>query len=227
MTFTDTNKLTSVVMTVTADDNDGKIFFKPSAAIPLADEGASGVLFNDAQYMTFGWWRTEPTTALGTYEFWVFADGEGLLGEMSTVSSSFSETAEYDGTAVGMYVEQGGLGGTGVTTRQGEFVANVRLNASFANPVTLSGKIDGFTTTPTGGSAAPTTSASWSVELENDGTTEIGIRGTTSDGSWSHSFVGNHANPFAGTQPPAVVGSFNASIANLLHLVGAFGAERL
>ena len=177
--------------------------------------------------MTFGWWRTEPTTALGTYKFGVFADAEGsMLGEISAVRDSFSGTAEYDGTAVGMYVEQGGLGGTGVTTRQGEFVADVRLNASFGNLGTLSGKIEDFTTTPTGGSAAPTTSASWAVELEPDGTTEIDIRGTTSDGSWSHEFVANHDNPFAGTKPPAVVGSFNASIDNLLHLVGAFGAER-
>ena len=227
------NELTSVKMVAGA----ANIFFRPSspsAPIYLGASGVQGVTANDEEYMTFGWWRTEPPTALGSYQFGVFVTGADLLTE-NNIPADPPGSAEYDGTAVGMYVEQGGLGGTGVTTRQGEFVADARLDVDF-DENEIEGTIDGFTTTPTGGSAAPTTSGSWAVKLMRDTTTssvKVDIRGTTSTGSWSHQFVDNHENvlqvgPDDNVQPapPAVVGSFNARIENLLHLVGAFGAHK-
>ena len=218
------NKLTDVEMSAS---NSANIFFRPSsplAPIYLGDAGVQGVTTDDEEYITFGWWRTEPSTALGAYGFGVFATGMDLE-TAGNFPNGVSGTAEYDGTAVGMYVEQGGLGGTGVASRQGEFVAAARLNANFTTS-NLSGTIDSFTTTPTGGSAVPTTSDSWAVDLIDDGGVKIDIRGTTSDGSWSHQFVENHEHAPDDAQPPAVVGSFNASIENLLHLVGAFGAHK-
>ena len=231
------NRLNGVTL-----ETSGMIYFKPSSATASVSLCAdtSQCLIDDTEYMAFGWWREEPTNALSAYKFGVFAEVEGGAG----ANSALTGTAEYDGTAVGMYVEQGGLGGTGITTRQGEFAADVRLDANFSDPdsggpevVGIKGTIDGFRTTPTGGSAAPTTSSTWVVKLVGtDGAGNMGdhtdatidIRGTTSTGAWSHAFVGNHATAPTGDnqlQPPAVTGMFNTRIPNLLHLVGAFGAE--
>ena len=212
--------LSSVAVAATG----GTLHFKPDrgVALQLYQGGPVGA---DAEYMVFGYWWDEPASALGDYEFGVFADTVGGAHDLSGVTGS----AEYDGTAVGMYVEQGALGTSGVSTRQGEFTADVRLDVEFGNTTTISGTIDGFETTPTGGSAAPTTQATWEVDLNYDGTDHtaaIDIRGTTSSGIWSHAFVDHHDHDTLNAQPPAVTGTFNTRIPNLLHIVGAFGAHK-
>ena len=97
----------------------------------------------------------------------------------------------------------------------------------------ITGTIDGFKTTPTGGSAAPTTASTWVVELLEDGqatsngggSATIDIQGTTSTGAWEYTFVGQDSTANDALKPPAVTGTFNTRIPNLLHLVGAFGAD--
>ena len=70
--------------------------------------------------------------------------------------------ASFNGTAVGMYVEQD-KAGAAITKKQGEFVADARLDHDGTD---LTGTIDGFETTPTGGSSAPSTTG-WIVKLNN------------------------------------------------------------
>ena len=231
------NRLSRVTLNVSGG---GTIYFKPSSAtasVSLCAE-TTQCLTDDGQYMVFGWWREEPASAVADYRFGVFAE---IPEDAGASSNSLTGTAEYDGTAVGMYVEQGALGTSGVVTKQGEFTADVRLDVTFdgADSSGIDGTIDGFKTTPTGGSSAPTTSSTWAVKLTKSGTVlatdtnqaaKIDIQGTTSTGAWSYTFVGNHATaaPIVGAQlhPSAMTGTFNTRIPNLLHLVGAFGAER-
>ena len=49
------------------------MFFKPSptATIPLYAGGPVGV---DTEYLMFGYWRKDPTSAAGTYQFGTFAE---------------------------------------------------------------------------------------------------------------------------------------------------------
>ena len=217
----DANKLNSVTMTV----SNGGLRFKPSSAsasVSLGPTGIQGVVGDDGEYMTFGWWGHEPAHINGTYTFGVFSDVVG-----TGVASTFTGTAEYDGTAVGLYVDQ-----DATTARQGEYTAAVRLTASFASgAATISGEIDNFQTTPRGGSGEPTLSDSWVVELNStsggtDGTARIRRTGSTSTGAWSHALVPLHAGARAAEDPPpAVTGTFNTQIENLLQIVGAYGAE--
>ena len=227
------NKLQKVTLAV---DN-GTIYFKPNsntATVSLCAD-TSQCLADDTEYMAFGWWREEPASALGDYDVGVFADVEGADAINAVLTGNDGVRYEYDGTAVGMYVEQGAIGTTGVTTRQGEFTASVRLDVIFTGTgAGIDGTIDGFNTTPTGGSTAPTTVNTWEVDLTNDGTVgsaatdgvaTIDIPGTTSTGAWSHAFAGHHSTVAANSKPPAVTGTFNTRVPNLLHLVGAFGAD--
>lgn len=225
-------KFALLSVAIAATGTASSLHFRPDrgVALQLHDDGPVGA---DGEYMVFGYWRDEPASALGDYDFGVFADRAGA----EPASGTLIGTAEYDGTAVGMYVEQGVLGTSGVTTKQGEFTADVRLDVTFdgASP-SIEGTIDGFEATPTGGSTAPTSVDTWSVKLQTNtvgasalhiGTdaARIDIRGTTSTGAWSHAFVANNSAAAPG-QPPAVTGTFNTEIQDLLHIVGAYGAHK-
>ena len=224
----DGSGLTSVTLTTTSG---GTLFFRPSSTTARISLCANTLqcVADDTEYMAFGWWRDEPAAASGDYAFEVFANVTGGAATVPTTG-----TAEYNGTAVGMYVDEGAPGSTGGTTRQGEFTADVGLDVEFTGTdVGLSGTIDGFRTRPTGGSVAPTTTG-WTVKLVNagtvaasatDGTATIELRGTATTGTWSHAFVKQHGTAAADAQPPAVTGTFNTKIEDVLHLVGAYGAE--
>ena len=227
---TNRNGLNSVTLAVSGGTSP-VIVFRPSsttASIPLCANNVQ-CMVDDTEYMEFGWWRDEPVAASGDYAFEVFAKVTGGAATVPTTG-----TAEYNGTAVGMYVDEGAPGSTGGTTRQGEFTADVGLDVEFTGTdVGLSGTIDGFITRPTGGSVAPTTTG-WTVKLVNagtvaasatDGTATIELRGTATTGTWSHAFVKQHGTAAADAQPPAVTGTFNTKIEDVLHLVGAYGAE--
>ena len=233
-TTADENRLDTISITTAP----GNLYFRPNSAtatVSLCEDGALCTAGDDAEYIVFGWWREEPANVLADYDFEVFADVIGA----DAVNSRVTGEAEYDGTAAGMYVEQGALGSSGVTARQGEFTADVRLDVDFDGGTDvdeIQGTIDSFSTRPTGGSTAPTTSDTWVVKLTADtaaatgsGTAEIDIRGTDSTGAWTYVFAGNHATaPTSGEaqlHPSAMTGTFNARIPNLLHLVGAFGAH--
>ena len=215
------NQLDSVTITT----NTGTaLHFRPRRAdgfVYLCEDMAQCTAGDDGQYMTFGWWRHDPASVNGTYRFGVFSDVMGTGGaRIDGVAEVVMGTAEYDGTAVGMYVDQ-----DAIAKRQGEFTAVVRLTADFGSD-TLSGEIDNFNTTPTGGSAAPATAGSWVVILADDGNATIRRRGSISMGNWGHEFVPNHGNLPAATQPLSVTGTFDTRIENLLRIIGAFGAER-
>ena len=222
------NRLNAVTLTT-----DGTLYFKPSSAsapVSLCEE-TSQCLAQDTEYMAFGWWREEPTGVEG-YQFEAFA-GDGAS---TTTSVTATGTAEYNGTAVGMYVEQSQVGAGTVVKRQGEFVADARLEATFDTGGGIKGTIDGFNTTPTGGSSAPITAGSWVVKLEGDtagsladiganGVARIERLGPDGTGTWSHSYVPARTGE-ENQQPTAVVGTFESKVLEVLHLVGAFGAQR-
>ena len=230
--------LVSIGVGVTGTD--ATLHFKPSGSptLQLYEDGPVG---DDSEYMVFGYWREDPTSAAADYQVDVFAEAFDTTDSQAVVTADI--TATYDGTAVGMYVEQDPNNAVD-THRQGEFTADVFLEISNDSPDTISGTIDDFETTPTGGSAEPRTSARWVVEL-NAGTTaptgsdaggvaEIKNLSGVSSGSWEATLVHPHqyaaddtplADP-ANTIPPAVTGIFNTRLLNFVHLIGAFGAER-
>ena len=217
----DPNKLNSVTMAVSSG---ATLYFKPSSAsasIVLGPSGIQGRVADDSEYMTFGWWGHEPAHVNGTYTFSVFSD---VIGTSTNIAAApGTGTAEYDGTAVGLYVEQ-----DATTARQGEFTAEVRLTANLTDNE-ISGEIDNFQTTPRGGSGDSTLSDSWVVELVTtssaDGVARIRRTGSTSTGAWSHEFVPKHGGARSEAPSPAVTGTFNTEIDNLLQIVGAYGAE--
>ena len=85
----------------------------------------------------------------------------------------------------------------------------------------MSGDVTNFRT--------PHGAKNWHVRLNGDtnNTAEIVQAGTSSAGTWTHNFLERHSNTLpADDQPIAVTGQFDASIPNVRHIVGAFGAHR-
>ena len=223
--------LGSVTLTNTVSGS--PLFFQPSsptATIPLYQGGPVGP---DAEYMVFGFWREDPTSVAAAYEVDVFAQAFNNATNSQALSGTI--TATYDGTAVGMYVEQDPTNPVD-THRQGEFVADVdlRLNGTPDDAETqtvLTGTVDDFVTTPTGNSAPPRTADRWVVSLNGAGDVDIGTLAGTTMGNWEHTYVRAHryaamADGTADPTPPAVTGTFNASIEDFVHILGAFGVEK-
>ena len=221
---------------VTLGTTAGQLYFRPTTTnIPLDGTiSIGGTAVVDTAYMTFGYWLTEPPTEDGEYDYQVFAipttTGTTTLGTGDTAI-----TASFNGTAVGVYVEQGGTA-TDLSKRQGQFTASVGLKAASGM---LSGEIVGFRTTAGGGSGPARTAANWRVNLAAadpsatpgatpGGTATItGLPGAAnSEGNWRYSLVGNHAGADPHDNPSAAVGMFDTRIEDLLHLSGAFGAKR-
>ena len=219
--------VTSVIPDQNGFQSGGTLYFKPSGSpsLQLYEGGPVGA---DAEYMAFGYWREDPTSPAADYKVGVFA--QAFRAADSATIPTGGVTATYDGTAVGMYVEQDPNDAVD-THRQGEFTADVDLIISNGNPVTgLTGTIDDFVTTPTGGSAAPRTSARWVVRLRdmtdtNDPTAVIDNLTGVKSGSWEYTPVPAHRNA-SDTTPPAVTGTFNTRILDFVHLLGAFGADK-
>ena len=213
--------LQSVVVGTTVGTGTENLRFKPStsATLQLYEGGPVGA---DTEYMVFGYWREDPASPAGVYQYSVFAEVEAATGAQA-VPGTFSAT--YDGTAVGAYVEKD-PGAAVDTYRQGEFTADVQLTATSATAV--SGTIDDFVTMPTGGSTAPKTADRWVLTLSSTpatNTVSLGQLAGTTVGGWNHEFVPAHATAAAAT-PTAVVGVFDARIEDLVSIVGAFGAEK-
>ena len=218
--------LQSVAVVATGTGGTPDLFFKPSGS-PTLELYTGGPVGADSEYMVYGYWREDPTSAASDYLVDVFAQAFNTNTGNTSIPNSF--TATYDGTAVGMYVEQDPNNAVD-THRQGEFTADVFLEVSNAASTTIRGTIDDFVTTPTDGSAAPRTSARWVVRLLNtpdtDGNTAVidNLTGIKS-GGWESQFV--HAHQYAtDNTPPAVTGTFNTRILDFVHLLGAFGAEK-
>ena len=206
-------------VTVSATDGD-VVFFKPTSAtatIPLYEDGPVGA---DDEYMVFGYWRKDPASAAGPYQFEPFAQAFG--GGTTTFSGDTSAT--YGGIAVGAYVEKDPT--TAVDTyRQGEFTATVNLRATSSTEGVF-GTIGDFVTTPVGGSTAPTTAARWIITLLENNIVSLGQ--TTDAGRWKHEYLETRGTE---STPPAVVGVFDARdgpamAPAVLAIVGAFGATK-
>ena len=229
----DENDLASL----TIASSDSALYFRPSSAsspLSLCDDRTRCTAGTDQQYMVFGYWREDPTSAAADYTVGVFAEAFNL----GSPQAEGSPTATYDGIAVGMYVEQDPNDPVD-THRQGEFTADVDLRAVSGD---VSGTIDDFVTTPTAGSAAPRTADRWVVRvqetafdtvngIEADTTAYIDNLTGVKSGSWSHTFVRTHANAAdaIGTLNPvprAVTGTFETKIEDFVQLLGAFGAEK-
>ena len=213
-TYSAENRLTELNLT-----GANGVSFKPgslaattasTAMVSLCDAPRSACAPTDADYMVFGYWRSEPADVQGTYQFEAFTFGPVLL--MTAPAGTSIAPAEYNGTAVGMYVEQN-QAGAAVTKKQGEFIADARLAY---DGIALTGTIDDFATTPTGGSSAPTTTG-WIVKLNSSGKTEFQRLGPDGEGTWEHRYT---------TDTSAVVGTFESEIDDVLHIAGAFGAKR-
>ena len=203
--------------TVTMSLDGGMLYFRPSSAtasVSLCGDSARCTAGDDEEYMMFGWWREDPSSAAGDYDFGIFAEVEG--------TPPTGVTATYDGDAVGMYVEQDPNNAVD-THRQGEFTADVFLRADDGD---VSGTIGDFVTRPTGGSSAPRTADRWLVRLNQNNSAIIDNLAGVKSGYWARAFVPPHDNAATGTEPPAVVGAFNTRIDAFLHLVGSFGANK-
>lgn len=201
-------------LTITPETG-GTLYFDPGGGLisllSVAKTGAPAT--TDEQYITFGWWQETPAMADGTYQAAVFA-AMTPAGAYSGATGS----AEYQGPAVGLYVDRTS-DGSETTYEFGEFTATAILRANFAT-TSVEGDVTNFQTTHG--------TKNWHVKLEDDDTAEIVQAGVTnSTGAWVHSFLARHANaPTTDAQPIAVTGRFDASIPNVRHIVGAFGAHR-
>ena len=201
-------------LTITPEQG-GTLYFDPgSGTISLLNdvEKTGAPPLTDGQYMTFGWWQERPAMSDGAYKAAVFATVTG--GTYSSPSGS----AEYEGPAVGLYVDRTSEGGATIY-ESGDFTATAILRATFGGTPSVVGDVTNFRTTHG--------AKNWNVKLKDDNTAEIDQPGTSSDGVWAHSFLDRHDNvATADDQPIAVTGRFDVSIPNVRHIVGAFGAHR-
>ena len=217
------NKHALEMVAMTTIPTDQTVFFRPGSSARIYLDSATGTsagIGADGQYMIFGWWKNTPESATGTYDFDAFM-------QTSATPIPASGTATYDGPAVGAYVEQGLLVGESGGARHGEFSATAHLNVVSG---AVTGYVDGFRAKPNGSSS--TVSKSWRVNLETGDAVTVSLTGQgggAASGDWDAEFLPNHTHSRAndGTpQPLTAVGRFNASIAELLHVAGAFGVHR-
>ena len=196
----------------------------------------------DGEFMSFGWWLQEPTSATAPYTFEYYADGSPVYNPTGiTVAAGL---ATYNGRAAGKYVVQE-IDDTGVVDGMaGRFVAAASLTANFTATTggggTLSGTISGFE-----GEHAEV--SGWSVTLNRQalignitltsvtGTpspTAPGFDGTTATmgdqtayGTWTSQFFGQPTPATSNAYPPGVGGTFQADN-EAASIAGAFGARR-
>ena len=212
-------------LTITAEAG-GTLYFDPgSGTISLLNVSKTGVpATTDEEYITFGWWQERPALPDGMYEAAVFANVPS--GKNFAISDG-TGSAEYEGPAVGLYVDLK-FDGKETTYESGDFTATAILRATFGagNDAGVEGDVTGFQTTHG--------ARNWHVKLTRDddgsgGSAEIVQAGTTNSmGSWEAQFLARHTNvpDTVDDQPIAVTGRFDASIPNVRHIVGAFGAHR-
>ena len=218
------NRKELATLTISAESitGDTTLYFDPGgASISLLNVGKTGAPpVTDGQYITFGWWQERPALVDGTYQAAVFAAPTG--GAYSSATGS----AEYEGPAVGLYVDRTSEGGTTIY-ESGDFTATAILRATFDGAdVGVEGDVSSFRTTHG--------TKNWVVSLDRvntvggNGTAQIVQAGTSSTGTWEHSFLARHSTvATADAQPIAVTGRFDVSIPNVRHIVGAFGAHRI
>ena len=210
-------------LTITPEDiNDETtaLYFDPGGGtISLLNVEKEGVPATpDEEFITFGWWQLTPAkpNAEGgyVYDAAVFATAGG---DVFAVEGGIGK-AEYEGPAAGLYVDLKSEGGETIY-ESGDFTATAILRVAFGNNASVEGDVTNFRTTHG--------AKNWHVKLADDDVATIVQTGASSSGSWTHEFLERHsAAATADNQPIAVTGRFDASIPNVRHIVGAFGAHR-
>ena len=216
-------------LTITPEENSGgMLYFDPgSGTISLLNVPKPGApRTTDGEFITFGWWQERPAMSDGTYQAAVFADVSIVNGSPQTYAvSDGTGSAEYEGPAVGLYVDRTSEGGTTIY-ESGDFTATVILHATFGtgDGAGVKGDVTDFRSTQHG------SKDNWHVKLDSnaDQSAIIVQSGTSSTGTLDYDFLNRHDNIAATVddQPIAVTGRFDASIPNVRHIVGAFGAHR-
>ena len=194
----------------------------------------------DRDFISFGWWLQEPTSANGSYSFQYYANGSQPFAAPTAVATG---SATYNGRASGKYVAQE-IGDAGVTGGMaGIFTAAATLNANFSPTAnTISGRIHDIV----GEDGAMT---DWEVTLNRkslgaegnlanafpsagqpnpalprfDGATAT-MGDQTAHGDWAGQFFGNTPR-IPNAYPTGVGGTFQADN-EAVSIAGAFGARR-
>ena len=248
---------TAGVCTVTTN-SDGEITtlggtwtFTPDELEEDADAYMVAGVTRDPDYLTFGYWVRTFYNEDGemAYAFSAFADGARDYGDVSSVEG----TAEYSGSATGLYmIKDFASDGKKSPRTGGQFTADVMLMANFGGDDvarslqnSISGTIDNFMD-----AYGNSIDDSWMVKLNrgdntdddmdmndaaNIGTSDGAITGTTmgmgsggngTAGTWSGMLHGaDDTTTTAVNEPPnSVSGMFDAHFTNG-HARGAFGAN--
>jgi len=158
-----------------------------------------------------------------------FAAAGGVAGMDPDTNSHSSNTATYRGTAGGYSVhdtDDGKIGDDDDVLASGRFTAEVELQATFGDAVTMEGTIDGFQSARENGQNVD---PNWSVRLNRltvdadpatggvSPSSGIGVstgRDGESDGRWSaHAYGGANGSTEPGTsrRPDGVFGAFDAN----------------
>lgn len=198
----------------------------------------------DSEFLSFGWWMSEPAKATGTYSFDTHYGGLAYAAFPTTDATGAGVTgdATYTGNAAGRYV---------VGDEAGAFTADATLTAKFGNATDI-GSISGSITNFQGAAGGM---SGWSVALKKINMTDLTAapafvtsvtdssastyNGTvatlgdvTAHGTWQGAFFGNQKNPAGiavrnteNAAPLAVAGEFHADGAGA-NIAGAFGARR-
>ena len=143
---------------------DGVWTFKASPTAP-------GTLTEDPEFLYFGIWASEPTSATAGHGFNWIAGGDPTN---ITLFTELTGTAEFNGGAVGRYVLRNQVG---QGDRTGTFTATASFTADFdATPSnTIEGRITNF---QEGGTAL----TDWSVYLGSNATTAAALEATGTTG---------------------------------------------
>ena len=215
----------SCTITATVDGN----YTLSSGAWTFVHDADEKIRVPDQNYLYFGYWMLEPSSATGTYEF---ASDYG--GSNSAVSShvDLTGTAKYNGKAAGVYATQDSTAGVVTGASKGEFTADARLTAAFGDASaagTIGGSISNFKDQD--GEAL----SGWSVTLDATalptntnafGTTTSATMGGASalTGRWRANFFEDSGTADT-DKPDAVAGQFDA-LSSGAWIHGAFGANR-
>ena len=200
-TYSAENRLTELDLSDVAD-----VRFKPgrlaattasTAMVSLCDAPRSACAPTDADYMVFGYWRSEPADVQGTYQFEAFAFGLrfGYSFSRRCLATIPSEgDARYNGSGGrGVCRASAPFGSTDISKRQGEFEAAVSLTATLWRQ--RSYRLDRRLREPRQEAAAPRPERRIGVVTLADVNTTDTVRGgatidgLSSQGNWVAQFV--------------------------------------
>ena len=211
----DRSKLATLTIVPTIPD--APVLFASTGTIYLGPGGVTGVIDNDDQYMTFGYWKEEPGLETAPHPVEVFAIANNPWGG-GTLPTGVSAT--YRGPALGVYAERNASG-----DRHGEFTGTAILNAKFEATSTVDGRIT-FNGKPWLLTLSEANVADGAVS--GGDVTIAGIAGAAAidagNSDWEATFLSNHDNSRV-LYPLSAVGRFKVTVTDVLRLSGAFGVH--